>query len=509
MKKKKKVAKEESKKADKKKKENKLRYLRYRNLNQELAKFGFDYTPKKAAMGYGMVLLLAVICGMLYKLELPYIAAIGVIGTVLMPTVLLQSMKGIYHTDMFSLVNTYMDQFLYSFKRNKTILSTLEETLSIFDTGAFREVLEKAIAHIQYDTSSEDTEKEALAMIEDFFHCEKVSAIHNFALGAERRGGDVNESISLFSSNRAMWVARVKMLQSEFLTVKRNIIFALVATGLICIVPLYLLGDQMDISGYPISQVSAVVLLGICMVIYVKADKKLCRSWIEKQDDHQNMAEKYLQVKNYDESKEAKKSMMLAIVPAVVFLGMFVYLQEAWVLILGIVITLFFLKQHTIGQNLARKSVARELNKQFPSWLMNIALLLQTDNVQVAIRKSLEDAPDVLQHPLGELVEELEQTPDSIAPYHKFLKEYRNPDIQSAMKILYSLSSGFGGDTNQQISELIDRNNTMLDNAEKLDQEDKIAGMKIFILLPSLFASFKLMIDMGMLLVVFLQNLAI
>ncbi len=188
---------------------------------------------------------------------------------------------------------------------------------------------------------------------------------------------------------------------------------------------------------------------------------------------------------------------------------MFVYLQEAWVLILGIVITLFFLKQHTIGQNLARKSVARELNKQFPSWLMNIALLLQTDNVQVAIRKSLEDAPDVLQHPLGELVEELEQTPDSIAPYHKFLKEYRNPDIQSAMKILYSLSSGFGGDTNQQISELIDRNNTMLDNAEKLDQEDKIAGMKIFILLPSLFASFKLMIDMGMLLVVFLQNLAI
>lgn len=39
----------------------------------------------------------------------------------------------------------------------------------------------------------------------------------------------------------------------------------------------------------------------------------------------------------------------------------------------------------------------------------------------------------------------------------------------------------------------------MMDKAEKLTQEDKIAGMKIYILLPSLLASFKLMVDMALL----------
>ena len=90
---------------------------------------------------------------------------------------------------------------------------------------------------------------------------------------------------------------------------------------------------------------------------------------------------------------------------------------------------------------------------------------------------------------------------------HRFLKDYRNPDVQSAMKMLYALSSGNAGDVTKQVEELIDRNNAMMDKAEKLTQEDKIAGMKIYILLPSLLASFKLMVDMALLLVVFLQNL--
>ena len=94
-----------------------------------------------------------------------------------------------------------------------------------------------------------------------------------------------------------------------------------------------------------------------------------------------------------------------------------------------------------------------------------------------------------------------------IEPYHRFLKEYRKPDVQSAMKMLFALSSGNAGDVTKQVEELIDRNNAMMDNSEKLEQEDKIAGMKVYILLPSLLASLKLMVDMALLLVVFLQNL--
>ena len=489
------------------KKKSGIKYLRYRNLTQELAKYGYEYTPKKALFAYGMIVLVAAIFGLLYKLELPYIAAIGIIGLVFSPMVILQTMKGRYHTTMFSLANNYMEQFLYSFKRNGTVLNALLETATIFDEGIFHEVLERAIEHIQYTTDSEDPEREALDIVGDFFHCERIDAIHSFVIGAQRRGGDAGGSILLLAKNRAMWAERVMNLQKEFQIVKRNIMIALVATMLICILPLYLLGGDLDISSIPLCQISAVVLIGICMLIYVKADKKLCRSWIEKEVDSTGMGKKYLQVRDYDEVKEAKSSQKMAIIPVILFIGAFIYFKNIAVLVAGVVVVLFFLNQHKIGHSLAIKKVAREIEKQFPNWLMEVALLLQTDNVQMAIRKSMDSAPEVLVYALEDLIYQLEEDPNAIEPYHRFLKEYRNPDVQSAMKMLYALSSGNAGDVTKQVEELIDRNNAMMDKAEKLEQEDKIAGMKVYILLPSLLASFKLMVDMALLLVVFLQNL--
>lgn len=124
-------------------KKNGFRFLRYRNLSQELARYGYEYTPKKALATYGMIVLLAAIFGLLYKLHLPYIVAIGIIGLIFAPLVLIQTMKGKYHTTMFSMANNYMEQFLYSFKRNKTILNAIIETATVFDEGIFHEVLLK------------------------------------------------------------------------------------------------------------------------------------------------------------------------------------------------------------------------------------------------------------------------------------------------------------------------------------------------------------------------------
>lgn len=226
------------------KKKKSLGNLRYRNLKEELAKYGYELTLKKTMAAYGAVVLSTLVCGMLYKLELPYIAAIVVLMLLVLPGIVLQSRKGIYHTTMFSLVNTYMDQFLYSFQKNGTVLNALTETASIFDEGEFREVLEGAIEYIQYETKSDDPEQEALNQVGAFFECDKVNAIHSFVLGAQRRGGDVVGSIGLLSKNRAMWADRIINLQKEFQVVKRNILVALVATVLICILPLYLLGGQ-------------------------------------------------------------------------------------------------------------------------------------------------------------------------------------------------------------------------------------------------------------------------
>ncbi|MBR3771226.1 MAG: hypothetical protein IKL07_03060 [Clostridium sp.] len=486
---------------------NKLRYLRYRNLHSELARYGYEYTPRKALYGYALLVLVAAVVGFLYKLEIPGVIAIILFGVLYLPSMMLQTMKGRYHTGMFSLANNYMEQFLYSFERTETVLSALREVANVFDNQAFEEVVNKAIDHILYSTDSEDTEKEALDMIGDFFNCDKVDTIHAFVLGAQRRGGDPSSSIALLERNRSMWVSRICNLQKEFQVVKRNILFALVATLLICLLPLYLLGANLDISTMLFCQISAVVMIGLCIVIYVKADKRLCRSWIEKKPDNTRIEEKYLEVENYDEEAELKTSMKMAIAPIIITAILFIWKQHMGILLAGIVVVVFLLNQHKIGHHLAKKKVAREIEKQFPEWLMQVALLLQTDNVQIAIRKSLEDAPNVLRPALMELIIELEIEPDSLIPYNRFLRRYQNPDVQSAMQMLYALSVGNFINIGAQIDELIERNNTMMDKAEQLHQEDLVAGMKVYILLPSLLASFKLMIDMSLLLVLFLQNL--
>lgn len=130
------------------KKKGGFRYLRYQNLTQELAKYGYEYTPKKALLSYGMIVLVAAIFGLFYKLEMPYIIAAGVFGMAVSPFVLLQTMKGKYHTTLFSMANSYMEQLLYSFKRNRTVLNALSETSAIFEEGEFHELLLKAIRHI-------------------------------------------------------------------------------------------------------------------------------------------------------------------------------------------------------------------------------------------------------------------------------------------------------------------------------------------------------------------------
>lgn len=487
---------------------NKLKYLRYRNLSNELANYGYEYTPKKALKGYFSIVLASCILGVLYKLEMPYMVVLVLFGMFLLPAVVLQTMKGKYNTTMFSLANNYIEQFLYAFKRTGTVLSSLREIEGLFDDEIFNAQLNKAIEHIVYETGSADAEEEALNMISEFFNCEKVDTVHSFVLEAQRRGGNIDGSISLLEKNRAMWVSRICNLQEEFRIIKRNVLFAIGMTLCICLLPLYLLGNNLDISTMTVCQVSAVVLILLCIVIYVKADKKLCRSWIGKSEKNEVISDKFIEVENYDEDTESKKSMKMALVPIIITGILFVWKQNMALLLIGIVIVVILLNQHKIGHALAKNKVKREIEKQFPEWLMQLVLLLQNDNVQIAIRKSLDTAPSVLVPAIERLIYELEDNPNSGRPYNQFLKDYHNAEVQSTMQMLYALSNGSFTDITRQIEELIDRNNVMMDKAEKLHQEDIIVGMKVYTLLPALLASFKLMVDMSLLLILFLENLS-
>ena len=155
---------------------------------------------------------------------------------------------------------------------------------------------------------------------------------------------------------------------------------------------------------------------------------------------------------------------------------------------------------------MAKRNLKKEITYAFSGWLLDLVLLLQSENVQIALEKSMDLAPGILKYELQLLIERLQIEPESAQPYHKFLEDFEIPQIHSAMTILYSLSIGNSGSADQQISELAGKNLELLDIAEEEKIRDMGSGMYLLFLAPVLSASFKLLVDMAFMMLGFLEN---
>lgn len=155
------------------------------------------------------------------------------------------------------------------------------------------------------------------------------------------------------------------------------------------------------------------------------------------------------------------------------------------------------LSQHRIGYNLAKKDVNEELYFVLPQWFMDIALLLQNNNVQVSLIKSTQGAPLILQKELNLLIERLQKSPGQLESYTDFCKDFDVPEASSCMKMLHAMSESGTGDTAIQLTNLVQRVNEMQDMAEDMRNEDMAFKAKIIFSYPIFGCTAKLLIDLS------------
>ena len=91
--------------------------------------------------------------------------------------------------------------------------------------------------------------------------------------------------------------------------------------------------------------------------------------------------------------------------------------------------------------NSTRKSITREIEKAYPDWLLELSLLLQTENLHVALEKTLDTAPMILQDDLIQLGDDIASYPTEVFPYTNFLHDINVANIHSSMKLLYSIAT--------------------------------------------------------------------
>lgn len=428
-------------------------------LWDELKRYGYVFSVKRGILMYGMVVAFAIVCGKFFRLDHMYLFLLCLWCACLFPFFLRNLYRNRYGQRQFVEINSYMEQFLYSFQKSGKILVTLKDVEKLFANGVMHTRIQEAIAYIE-DTYDEDyVEKRALAMIEREYPIHHVAMIHRFALQVEEKGGEYGEAIRLMLDARRMWADRSYELLKEKKRKRTQILISVLVSLLLCSVFVYVAERvSLSITGFAVVKVVTLLTLLLDLWIFYVADRKLSMESMDETYDEKELLRQYEKVKRSEEKKHTE-----------------------------------------LGTRIAKKNVSRALQKMFPQWLLEVSLLLQSENVQVAIMESYDEAPVLMKPALRELIQKLQLRPTDMEPYLEFLQEYALPEVQSSMKMLYALSEGTGGNANNQISDIIRRNQLLLDQAQKMKNEDALGGLYALFLAPQLTGGAKMLVDMGML----------
>ncbi len=500
-------------------KKNIFYYLKPKHMFGEITGWGFHYSKYELMKDYAIYIAVGIICSLLFGLDWKFTIAMVLIELLFVPALIVNHYKKNFYQNQFDEANDYIEQLLYSFKQSRKIITSLEYIETSFpEESPMAKAIKNAEDMILHGANDNpNVVKDALASIEAIYPIDRLRTVHQFVIKAEEKGGDFDNTLELLLNDRMAWEERNTKAANERNNRKNITTVSIVMSTLICafftrmIVKSTTFDFDTDIVLQNLaSQLATLIMWFFMMLIYFVADVKSVADWGEKdkKTSEKLTLKRYYDVVNYDNEKERRKSFKYAGIMAIIALVFFIF-KNSIAAIVCTGLTVLFLNQHTIGYRMKKKAVIRELNIAYPRWLMELALLLQTGNVQVSMYKSYENAPIILKPALEKFYKEIESNPTSKEPYVNFLKEFDIKGIHATMKMLYALYSGAGTDKDTQIANILRRNNEMLDIAEKIEIENSLAIYIILYLLPTLAMSLKLMTDMVVFLGVILSNIIV
>lgn len=490
----------------KKKRKNIFYYLVPNHFMGEITGWGFHFSWKDTLISFGLYSSVGIICGLVFGLDWKFLILMVLIELLFVPSLIINNFQRMYEQSKFDDVNDYIEQVLYSFSQTKKIVSALEETKTVFsDNSPMGVVIDKALDMIMTGANyNPRVQEDALAMIEAEYPVERLHTVHQFLLKIEKRGGNFNKTLNLLLEDRASWEERIakslNIRKHKKTTTVVSIMFAMIICAAFTRLIVLAMDNTIDISAILqnfASQVATIIMWFFMLLIYLSADKHSIYSLKNEKSINPDelVLKRYYDVVNYDAKKERKKSLIYAMIPAAITVVGFVFNKNIVGIIFAI-LTIVFLNQHTIGHKMKIKATVQEIELTYPRWLMELALLLQTDNVQVSMYKSYENAPIVLKPALEKFFNEIEENPTSKEPYNNFLKEFDIKGVNATMKMLYSLYNGSGTDKDTQIANILKRNNEMIDLGEKIKMDNSMAIYSLLYMLPTLAMTIKLVTDM-------------
>ena len=487
----------------------KLKLLNPKNLEKEVHRYGYHWTWKSqvfltmgALLGMGFV-------GIVFKLQTGCMVLIMAAMLFLLPVLVLDVFLKMYEQKRFSDAATYMEQMLYSFRKSEKVLLALKETRELFEDGQMREYIQKTVHYIERGQAQTQGGilREALAIIEGTYDCTKLRMVHELLISAETYGGKTEQSVFLLLEDLELWKRRCYQLQRDKKISHRDNMISIVVATTLCGVALYVLEGMkglfvtadapFDIFEVPVIQYSSLLFLLFSLFVFARSTRNLSRNWLKEEGTPNGayILESYRMIIEYDERREKWKSLLWA-APFLAGGAAGFFFGKNWLGIVCLAVACILLLQHRMGYGLAKKDVTEALYLSFPQWLMEMGLLLQENNVQVSILRSMQTAPEVLKPELEKLQKRLQEKPEKLSSYTDFCKEFDIPEAVSCMKMLHAIAEAGTANADTQIHELMKRVGEMQAKADEIRNRNISFHMKIIFAYPVMAATIKLLVDL-------------
>ena len=459
-----------SKGKNKKKQKKEKILLTTLHTTEALQAIGEEFDRRKAMLYYTALLFIAVILGLLFEVNILFIALICIAYVLCVPQLLFNQSKFAYETRRFNDVNSYMSQMAQSFIYTQDIIGSLRETATCFSSGRMTDTLSHAFEIIENGkTDIKKAEQDALKFIESRYACEKLHNLHRFFISAEELGGECQKEFEILENMRIAWQGVVESGRSKRYW-ERNIGACLYILFMgVAIMMLHVMrNSDLDIMSLAATQIVDSLLLIGFVLYFVFMDNRLNKSLLT---DPVLMTEKrarayYEYLDNYNAKEQWTKYRGITVLSAVAS-GMFMYLKPSWATLavsIGVVFT--GCNIHTIIHIIAVKNMQKEISKAFPKWLFDVMLLLQRESVEGAFIRSLETAPPVLKPEIIRINEMLNQKPHDPDAYMSFLRDFGDQGINEIMHKLYSLAVGANRDA-EVLDVVMEKNIKSLEKSER------------------------------------------
>ena len=124
------------------------------------------------------------------------------------------------------------------------------------------------------------------------------------------------------------------------------------------------------------------------------------------------------------------------------------------------------------------KNNLHHIDQMLPYYLKSLEILIQHYTVPVALRRSINTAPEIFVPGLKRLVERIEEGDSSVDPYMDFAKEYPVRDSMRMMRLLYRLGLGDQDNKQEQLVMFSKTVSTLQNKAREQKYKERLETME-------------------------------